>query len=258
MSEFMERHNVSRLVGATAGYVGHEDGGQLTEAVRRKPFSIVLFDEIEKAHGDFQNVLLQILEDGELTDAKGRKVDFKNTIIIMTSNLGAEMLTDEATKIGFSTHGAKLEKAEQDYEDKKEFVLDELRRNFRPEFLGRIDSVVVFHPLTAEAIRDIVQMQMGELKDRMNEKGISLEYKKAVIDAIAEKSFDQQAGARKIRKTISNTAEDVIAAELLKIDTEDGAAVKLDTNKNGVLTATITANKKQPVKRKPKAVGAKR
>lgn len=239
MSEFMERHNVSRLVGATAGYVGHEEGGQLTEAVRRKPFSIVLFDEIEKAHTDFQNILLQILEDGELTDAKGRKVDFRNTVVIMTSNLGAEALTEEATKIGFSTKGNSLKKAEDEFDDKKSFVLDELRRHFRPEFLGRIDSVVVFHPLLAESLKAIVTMRLAELEGRLSEKEMKLEYSAQVVDFLAEKSFDQKSGARKIRKVISEWVEDAIAGEILRVKDTKNAMVSL-TVKAEKLVAIVT------------------
>src|SRR6185295_13374861 len=144
MSEFMERHNVSRLTGSTPGYVGYEEGGQLTEAVRRKPYSVVLFDEIEKAHPDFQNILLQIMEEGVLTDGKGKKTDFKNTIFVMTSNIGGETLTQEAIKIGFSTYGDELKKAEHDFEERSEMVMDQVNKRFRPEFLGRLDQVVIF------------------------------------------------------------------------------------------------------------------
>ncbi len=250
MSEFMERHNVSRLLGATAGYVGHEEGGQLTEAVRRKPFSIILFDEIEKAHADFQNVLLQILEDGELTDGKGRKVDFRNTIIIMTSNLGAEALTDEAVKIGFTTAGKNLKKAEQEFEEKRMFVLDELKRHFRPEFLGRVDSVVVFHALTSQSIKKIVHIQMEELKQRMAEKSIHLTYSPEVITFLAEKSFEQKSGARKVRRMISDYAEDVIASELLLIDSPEGVNVNLEKKKSDKKITATVSKKKTPEKAK--------
>ncbi|QQS59023.1 ATP-dependent Clp protease ATP-binding subunit [Candidatus Peregrinibacteria bacterium] len=252
MSEFMERHNVSRLVGATAGYVGHEEGGQLTEAVRRKPFSIVLFDEIEKAHSDFQNILLQILEDGELTDAKGRKVDFRNTVIIMTSNLGAEALTEEATKIGFSAKGDSLKKAEEDFEDKKGFVLDELRRHFRPEFLGRIDSVVVFRPLSAESLKSIVAMRLSELGGRLLAKEMQFEYSPEVVDLLAEKSFDQKSGARKIRKVLSELVEDSIAEEILRVKDTKNATVCLSVENNTLLVAIL------PAKPEPKKKGSKK
>ncbi len=243
MSEFMERHNVSRLLGATAGYVGHEEGGQLTEAVRRKPFSIVLFDEIEKAHADFQNILLQIFEDGELSDAKGRKVDFKNTILVMTSNLGAETLTDEATKIGFSARGKNLEKAESEFVEKKAFVEEELRRHFRPEFLGRVDSVVVFRPLTGESLREIVKIQMRELAERLAKKEITLEYSESVIDFLSEKSFDQKFGARKVRKNIAELVEDRIAEAILSSE-EEAIALILDAQHQEISVKIKSSPKK--------------
>jgi ATP-dependent Clp protease ATP-binding subunit ClpC len=244
MSEFMERHNVSRLLGATAGYVGHEEGGQLTEAVRKKPFSIVLFDEIEKAHVDFQNMLLQILEDGELTDGKGRKVDFRNTIIIMTSNLGAETLTDEAVKIGFSTSGKNLEKVQQDFKDKKEFVLEEVRKRFRPEFIGRIDRVIVFRALISEALKTITTLQMKELKERLAEKNIVLSYSSKVILFLTKKGFDQKSGARKIRRVISDYAENAIANELLSLENPEGISISLQVGKD---SETLVAKSKKRI-----------
>lgn len=258
MSEFMERHNVSRLVGATAGYVGHEEGGQLTEAVRRKPFSIVLFDEIEKAHPDFQNVLLQILEDGELTDAKGRRVNFCNTIIVMTSNLGAESLTEEATKIGFNTVGQGLEKADHDYQDKKAYVLDELKRHFRPEFMGRLDAVIVFRPLTADALKKIVKIKLDELGKRLTEKHILLSYSAPVVALLAKKSFDQKSGARKIRRVISDVVEDQIAAELLKHDETEGLDVRLDvkSGEDSISVSIDRATAASPKKEKNELVSA--
>ncbi len=256
MSEFMERHNVSRLVGATAGYVGHEDGGQLTESVRRKPFSIVLFDEIEKAHPDFQNVLLQILEDGELTDAKGRRVNFSNTIIVMTCNLGAESLTEEAVKIGFSTSGQGLEKAENEFEDKKGFVMEELRRHFRPEFLGRLDSVIVFRPLTAESIKKIVKMKLGELNERLQEKEISLSFTPSAITHLAEQGFDQKTGARKIRRVISDIVEDQIASELLQYEDTAGLKVEIDKAKGKKELKVKISQPKKAAKKKSAKKGA--
>lgn len=231
MSEFMERHNVSRLVGATAGYVGHEEGGQLTELIRRNPFSIVLFDEIEKAHTDFQNILLQILEDGQLTDGQGRKVDFTNAIIVMTSNLGAEALTEEATKIGFSMENSEAKKAEYDFLDKEEFVMEELKKYFRPEFLGRIDSTVVFRPLTADSLKKIVKIQLEELKNRLSAKDISISYSPGVVSFLAEKSFDQKMGARKVRKILSDIVENAIAKTLLESSQSEGISLVLKLQK---------------------------
>ena len=171
MSEFMERHNVSRLVGATAGYVGYEEGGQLTEAVRRKPYSVVLFDEIEKAHPEFFNVLLQILEDGVLTDAQGKHVDFTNTVIVMTSNIGAEKLTKQAAKIGFKL-GEEATAEENEYEEKCKEVLSELKDHFRPEFLNRVDHLIVFNALNQQHIRKIVKMHLEQLTERLKAQGL--------------------------------------------------------------------------------------
>lgn len=233
MSEFMERHNVSRLVGATAGYVGYEEGGQLTESVRRKPYSLVLFDEIEKAHTDFQNILLQIFEDGALTDAKGRRIDFRNTIVVMTSNIGADILTNEANKIGFSTRGPALEKAEQDFEEKSEMVLEQVKKHFRPEFLGRLDKVVVFRPLTQKHIREIVKIQLRELENRLQEKEVSLSYSDVVIDFLAKKSFDSKNGARHVRKVIRDEVENIITEGFLSGKIKEGSRIQLVRGKKG-------------------------
>ena len=239
MSEFMERHNVSRLIGATAGYVGHEDGGQLTEAVRKKPFSIVLFDEIEKAHRDFQNILLQILEDGELTDSKGVKVNFRNTLIVMTSNLGAEALTQEATKIGFDISNDELSKAEQDFAEKEAYVQAQLKQHFRPEFLGRVDSIVVFRPLTASSIQKITLRQLNEMKQRLADKKLDLTWNQAVIKQIALNAFDQAAGARKVRKVITNQIEDPISEQLLRLGRDDNAKIKLSVSKKKIKVEVV-------------------
>ncbi|MEI7511386.1 MAG: ATP-dependent Clp protease ATP-binding subunit [Candidatus Peregrinibacteria bacterium] len=233
MSEFMERHAVSRLVGATAGYVGYEDGGQLTEAIRRKPYSVVLFDEVEKAHPDFQNILLQIFEDGYLTDAKGVKVDFRNTIIIMTSNIGADVLTNEATKIGFSTGGNALEKAEHDFEEKSEMVMDQVKKHFRPEFLGRLDKVIIFKPLSKKHIREVVKIQLEELLQRLKSKDFTLSYSDAVINFLTEKSFDPKNGARKVRKILRDEVENLITEKILMGNIEEGGKVQLVMAKKG-------------------------
>ena len=216
MSEFMERHNVSRLVGATAGYVGYEEGGQLTEAVRRKPYSVVLFDEIEKAHPEFFNILLQVLEDGYLTDAKGKKVDFTNTIIIMTSNLGAKQLTQEAAKIGFALDdGDKLKKATSDFDAKKEQVLKELKDFARPEFINRVDKTIVFRPLTSEHIKQIVLLQINELNQRLQEKAIKVEVSPEAAELLAKLSYSPEFGARPVRRKMQDLVEDPIAERIL-------------------------------------------
>lgn len=215
MSEFMERHNTSRLVGATAGYVGYEEGGQLTEAVRRKPYSVILFDEIEKAHPDVFNLLLQILEDGELTDAKGRKVDFKNTIIVMTSNIGAKKLTDKAAPIGFAAQGPDAAKAERNFEAMKTETLKELKDHFKPEFLNRIDKVVVFHALTNANIKEIVQLNLNKLMDRIKPKNLSLEVTDSALDVLAEVGYDPKYGARPVRRAIQELVEDPLTQKFL-------------------------------------------
>ncbi len=231
MSEFMERHNVSRLVGSSAGYVGYEEGGQLTEMVRRKPYSVVLFDEIEKAHPEFFNILLQVLEDGYLTDAKGKKVDFRNTIIVMTSNLGAKQLTDEATKIGFDVADDKLKEAEKEFEHRKEQVLKELKDHFRPEFLNRIDKTIVFKPLTSENIEEVVKLQLAEFGTRLKDKGISIEATPEAIKLLAEKSFDPQYGARPVRRKLQDLIEDPVAERILDGSFGQGTLITIDRKK---------------------------
>ncbi len=215
MSEFMERHNVSRLVGATAGYVGYEEGGQLTEAVRRKPYSVVLFDEVEKAHPEFFNLLLQILEDGTLTDGQGKVVDFRNTIIVMTSNIGAAKLTKQAAKIGFKLDDEAVSE-EHEYEAKRAEVLNELKDNLRPEFLNRIDHIIVFNALNQIHIRKIVKTHLAELEKRLKEQGYGLEIEPKAINVLGTKGFDPEYGARPVRRVIQELVEDEIAEEILK------------------------------------------
>jgi ATP-dependent Clp protease ATP-binding subunit ClpC len=226
MSEFMERHNVSRLTGTTAGYVGYEEGGQLTEAVRRKPYSVVLFDEIEKAHPEFFNILLQIMEDGQLTDGQGKTVDFRNTIIVMTSNIGADKLTKEAGKIGFKL-GSELKQEEQVYEEKRQEVLAELKDNFRPEFLNRIDHIIVFNALKQDDIKKIVQMHIDKLAVRMKEQGFGLTLDDKALEIIATLGFDPQYGARPVRRTIQERLEDQIAESILKGMFSKGDMIKV-------------------------------
>ncbi|MFC1747759.1 ATP-dependent Clp protease ATP-binding subunit [Pseudomonadota bacterium] len=227
MSEFMERHNTSRLVGATAGYVGYEDGGQLTEAVRRKPYSVVLFDEIEKAHPDVFNLLLQILEDGELTDSKGRKVDFKNTTIVLTSNIGAKRLTDQAAPIGFNMPVEEVQQAEQDYEKIKSDVLEELKDHFRPEFLNRIDKVIVFRPLTNKDIKEIVKLHIGYLEERLEGKQINIELTPGGLEVLAKESYDPKYGARPVRRKVQELVEDNLTQMFLDSEIKEGDTVKI-------------------------------
>ncbi len=228
MSEFMERHNTSRLVGATAGYVGYEEGGQLTEAVRRKPYAVVLFDEIEKAHPDVFNLLLQILEDGCLTDAKGRVIDFKNTIIVLTTNIGSKRLTESAAPIGFNLNVTELTKAEQDYERLRTDVLEDLKKHFRPEFLNRIDKTLVFKALTHQNIKDIVLLHLAKLQARIEPKKIKLEWTDAALDRLAELSFDPEYGARPVRRKVQELVEDQLTEGLLNETINEGDTVLLE------------------------------
>jgi len=235
MSEFMERHSTSRLVGTTAGYVGYEDGGQLTEAVRRKPYSIVLFDEIEKAHSDVFNLLLQILEDGVLTDSKGRKVDFKNTIIILTSNIGAEKLTEKAAPIGFNVKVDKLKKAENEYQETKEEILKDLKKNFKPEFLNRIDKTIVFRPLTHANIKEIVKLHIKMLQERLSAKDLKLEVTPKGLDHLANISYDPEYGARPVRRKIQDVIEDPLTQKFLEGEFVTGDTIKIDVKKDKII-----------------------
>jgi ATP-dependent Clp protease ATP-binding subunit ClpC len=228
MSEFMERHNASRLVGATAGYVGYEDGGQLTESVRRKPYSIILFDELEKAHSDVFNLLLQILEDGTLTDSKGRKVDFKNTIIVMTSNIGAERLTESAGPIGFDLSSTEKERAKKDFEAAKQDIMEDLKHRVSPEFLNRIDKVIVFDALEHEHIREIVKLQIADLEERLAELQLKIKLTDGALNLLAKLSYDPAYGARPARRVIREHIEDPVTDLILahKIKSGDSIAVK--------------------------------
>jgi ATP-dependent Clp protease ATP-binding subunit ClpC len=248
MSEFMERHNVSRLVGAPPGYVGYDEGGQLTEAVRRKSYSVVLLDEIEKAHPEVFNILLQILEDGHLTDAKGRRVDFRNTIIIMTSNVGAQQLTKDSS-IGFRA-GSATESAQQsaDYERMKEKVLAELKNTFRPEFLNRIDANVVFRQLTREEIREIVDLLLERVKAQLAGQQMELVVTDAAKDSIIAKGYDQNFGARPLRREIQNQIEDPLAERMLQATFEAGDTIEVDAAPDGGLSIEKRTARREPVK----------
>ena len=228
MSEYMEKHAVSRLVGSPPGYVGYDEGGQLTEKVRRKPYSVVLFDEIEKAHPDVFNILLQILEDGILTDSQGRRVDFRNTIIIMTSNVGARQIT-ERKQLGF---GNSDEQAQKDYENIRSNVMGELRRSFRPEFLNRIDDIIVFHPLLEEDIQKIARLMLETLKTRLAQNEITAEFTDATVSALAKEGFDAVYGARPLRRAIQSKLEDLFAEEMLDGKIAAGDSVTVDYKDN--------------------------
>jgi len=224
MSEFMERHTVARLVGAPPGYIGYDDGGQLTEAVRRKAYSVILFDEIEKAHPEVFNMLLQIFDDGSLTDAKGRKVDFRNTIIVMTSNLGAEVIR-KGSAIGFAQRSDDTKARQADYEKMRDKVLNEVKGFFRPEFLNRIDAIIVFHALTRAHIRVIVDLELRPVRKQLLERGISLEVTEDAKDLLGEKGYDEQFGARPLRRLIENLIDTPLSESLLRGEFPPGATV---------------------------------
>jgi ATP-dependent Clp protease ATP-binding subunit ClpC len=219
----MEKHTVSRLIGSPPGYVGYEEGGQLTEAVRRKPFSVILFDEIEKAHPDVFNTLLQILEDGRLTDSQGHQVDFKNTIIIMTSNLGTRDI-QKGPGIGFAARPDE----KMTYEKMKDRVMDELKKSFRPEFLNRIDEVIVFHSLTQEDVKQIVDLLMKRVTEQLKAKDLEIELTDAAKTVLAEKGFDPSLGARPLRRTIQRLVEDPLSEKLLWKEFRAGQTIIVD------------------------------
>ena len=229
MSEYMEKHTVSRMVGAPPGYVGYEEGGQLTEAVRRKPYSVVLFDEIEKAHPDVFNMLLQILDDGRLTDSNGRVVSFRNSIIVMTSNAGAHAINDGRV-MGFGGQAMSSQ-----YEDMKMRVLEELKRVFRPEFLNRVDETVVFHALTQEEINKIAGLMLGQMKKRLQELGVTLEYDQEAVALLAQAGFDEKFGARPLRRAIQRRVEDALSEELIAGRLKLGDKIKATAAENELI-----------------------
>ncbi|HEX8751101.1 MAG TPA: AAA family ATPase, partial [Nitrospira sp.] len=228
MSEYMEKHTVARLIGAPPGYVGYEEGGQLTEAVRRHPFSVILFDEIEKAHHDVFNVLLQVLDDGRLTDSQGRTVDFKNTVLIMTSNIGSPQIL-EAQQKGLP------------YEEVRTVVMNELRRHFRPEFLNRVDETVVFHALEADQLTKIVEIQLERLRARLAERRITLSVSQEALRHLGERGYDPVYGARPLKRLIQQELETPIARQLVKGELRDGDTATVDVkNKGIVIVPTVT------------------
>lgn len=230
MSEYMEKHSVSRMVGSPPGYVGYDDAGQLTEKVRRKPYSVILFDEIEKAHPDVFNILLQILDDGILTDSQGRKVDFRNTVIIMTSNIGARLIASDKTgsKLGFDGGDANVSNADSDYDQIKKDVTGELKKYFRPEFLNRVDDIIVFHKLEELQIKQIAKIMLKTLSDRLLSNGINVKFTSKVTDMIAKEGFDPVYGARPLRRAIQSKIEDVLAEKMLGKDIKKGAEITVD------------------------------
>ena len=226
MSEYMEKYSVSRLIGAPPGYVGYEEGGQLTEAVRRKPYSVVLFDEIEKAHPDVFNVLLQILDDGRVTDSQGRTVDFKNTILIMTSNLGAEYLLE-----GIDEEGNIAKESE-------EAVMTELKNSFRPEFLNRLDEIIMFKPLSREDIRGIIRLLLEDVNKRIADKEISLALTDAAGDYITEQAYEPSYGARPLKRYLQKNVETLLAKKILADEVHAGDKLVLDVTEDGLQIVT--------------------
>jgi ATP-dependent Clp protease ATP-binding subunit ClpC len=227
MSEYMEKFTVSRLIGAPPGYVGYEEGGQLTERVRRKPYSVILLDEIEKAHPDIYNILLQVLDDGQLTDGLGRKVDFKNTLIIMTSNIGVRQLKDFGDGVGFAT-AARTQNAD---ENNKAVIEKALKRTFSPEFLNRIDDVVIFNALNKEHIFQIIDILMKGVLKRLNNLGFTLELTEEAKNFIADKGYDAQFGARPLHRAIQKYLEDPLAEEILNMNIKNGDVLVADLDK---------------------------
>jgi len=239
MSEFMERHTVARLVGAPPGYVGYDEGGQLTEAVRRKSYCAILLDEIEKAHPDVFNILLQIFDDGHLTDAKGRRVDFRNSIIVMTSNIGAELIKKDSV-MGFVSHADEAKTRQRSYERMKEKLLEELKKTFRPEFLNRLDGVVVFHHLTKEHIRQIVELMLRPVKAQLIERGIGLAVTEAAKELLCEKGYDETFGARPLRRVIQTMVEDQLSERLLRDEFHPGDTICLDREGDEISVRSMT------------------
>ncbi|HYT76363.1 MAG TPA: AAA family ATPase, partial [Vicinamibacterales bacterium] len=225
MSEYQEKHTVSRLIGAPPGYVGYEESGQLTEAVRRRPYSVVLFDEVEKAHPEVLNVMLQLLDDGRLTDGKGRTVDFKNTVVIMTSNIGSHYIAETAIKGEPMTEGVKRE------------VMDALRAHFRPEFINRVDEIIIFHALTREQMREIIDIQLRGLVKRLADRKIHIELSDRAKDLIIEEGYDPTYGARPLKRTIQRRVLDSLAIKVLEAEFGEGDTVRIDV-KAGDLTFT--------------------
>lgn len=238
MSEYMEKHTVSRLIGAPPGYVGYEEGGQLTEAVKRKPYSVILFDEIEKAHPDVFNIFLQIFDDGRLTDSLGRIVDFSNTIIIMTSNLGAKLILDSG-KMGFETKSSLL-----DYQDLKKNVLDQVRKAFNPEFINRLDEIIVFKPLDKSVIQGIIDIQIKEINERLREWQIEVKLNSSFVEHLIEKEFKPEYGARSIKRALQSQVEDLLAEEILAGKIQSGQAVEVTMEDGKVVLKPIKVPKR--------------
>lgn len=236
MSEYMEKHEVSRLVGAPPGYVGYEEGGQLTDAVRKNPYSVILFDEVEKAHMDFFNILLQVLDDGRLTDGQGRTVDFTNCVIIMTSNLGSNYLKGHVKRPGFSSDSD--DKKDEDFESIKETILAEVKRTFRPEFINRIDEIIVFHPLTEEKLSAIVNLLLKDVEKKLEHFNVSLEISDSAKKLLIKDGTDIEYGARPLKRVIQKEIEDPVANLILEDGLEGKSVLQINTDDKNKLTFT--------------------
>jgi ATP-dependent Clp protease ATP-binding subunit ClpC len=234
MSEYMERHNASRMIGSPPGYVGYEDGGQLTEQVRRKPYSVVLFDEIEKAHPDVMNMLLQILEEGKLTDNIGRVINFRNTVILLTSNVGAETIKKNST-MGFSSISD-----QNSYEKMRETIMDEAKRQFRPEFLNRLDDIIVFRTLTKPDLIEILDLEINKVMERLKGKNLTLNLDEKAKDLLVEKGYDPTYGARPMRRAVERFLEDPLAEEILKGSLHEGEPVNVTVEDNKIIFSQST------------------
>jgi ATP-dependent Clp protease ATP-binding subunit ClpC len=238
MSEYMESHTISKLIGSPPGYIGYSDGGQLTEAVRRKPYTVVLFDEIEKAHPDVFNLLLQLLEEGRLTDAKGRTVDFKNTLIILTSNIGAKAIEKGGSGLGFEF----TENSEETrYQQIRARVTEELKQYFRPEFLNRLDDTIVFRPLTREEVAQIATLLVSEISGQLAERGISLEVSEAFTALVVSEGYDPSYGARPLRRALTRRLEDSLAEAMLSGQVQEGDRAIVDVDSEGKVTVRALA-----------------
>jgi ATP-dependent Clp protease ATP-binding subunit ClpC len=252
MSEFMERHTVSRLVGAPPGYIGYEDAGQLTEAIRRRPYSIIVFDEVEKAHTEAHNMLLQIMEEGHLSDAKGHKVDFRNAIIVMTSNIGADEIRRQ-TALGFAMKRDEVVEEQKSYEEMRKKLLESLKKVFRPEFVNRLDAVIVFHALSKEHIKQIVTLELKKVSERLKEHRIEIKASEAAIQQLAEEGYDPDMGARPLRRVIQQKVEDPLSDAVLRNEFKDGETVWVAVNDEKEFTLSQIKNKKHD----PKPAGVK-
>lgn len=251
MSEFMERHSISRLVGAPPGYIGYDEAGQLTESIRRRPYSIVVFDEIEKAHPEAMNMLLQIMEEGHLSDAKGRKVDFRNAIIVMTSNIGADVIKRQST-IGFQLERDESTEEKLAYDEMRKKLLESLKRVFRPEFINRLDGVVVFRALNRQDIHQIVHLEIAKVADRLQEHGITVEASSAVTDLLADQGYDPDMGARPLRRVIQQLIEDKLSDAMLAHEFKDGETILLELDENNEV---ILKHKTTEIEPEPEPAG---